>query len=169
VRRAPLKVVVGALVLVALTVPLAAAGAHAGKLPAQEGDWLYDAPSAFKVTDKLALFRAYVHVTSDAPGIYGMDGTLFGGVCKKNGQARKQPIVWAALHLRVLVGVKADGSFSGTRSVIGDATGTKGSVTVKGVFNGKHVTGTVVEHLHDPNWGACSGTGKFSSIGTQIG
>jgi hypothetical protein len=157
------------LVLLALAFPLGASAASAGKLPPQQGAWKYDAPASYRITDRLALFRAYVKVTPDKPNIYAMDGTVFGGVCTKGGRTVKQPIVWAALHLRVVVPIKPDGSFAGTRSVVGDATGTRGTISAKGVFNGTRVTGTVAEHLHDPDWGECTGTGKFVSVGELIG
>jgi hypothetical protein len=157
------------IVVLGLAFPLVASGALAGKLPPQQGTWRYDAPASFRITNQLALFRAYVKVVPSRPNIYAMDGTVFGGVCTKGGRTVKQPIVWAALHPRLVIPVKPDGSFAGTRSVVGDATGTKGTVSVKGVFNGTHVTGTVNEHLHDPNWGECIGTGKFTSVGELVG
>src|SRR4051812_22208635 len=109
-----------------------ASAAFAGKLPAP-GIWVYDGVTN---TATGATFRAYVRV--DAPGkasVYSFNAIVFSGVCKmKTGKIVKgNPI--AASVLKTTIVVKANGSFAGTRTALGDSGG-KGTLAVKGVITG---------------------------------
>jgi hypothetical protein len=141
--------------LVAL--PIASA-ASVGKLPA-EGVWLYDTSSNMKSAAGYVVFKAYLRVEAGKTSVYSFDAVVLGGVCKmKSGKIVRDSLVGGSV-VRTHIPVRADGSFSGTRTAVGD-TGGKGTLTVKGVFTGARVSGTVTAHMHDPNWGDCKGTGK---------
>jgi hypothetical protein len=152
----------------ALSGVLVASAASAGKLPA-DGIWVYNNGDNVRPTDGNAIFRAYLTVAAGKSNITSLDGIVFGGKCKKRGRTRPAgSIAYSAIP--TLISVKPDGSFSATRKARGDATGVKGTVKVKGVFNGNRVSGTVTAHMHDPNFGDCTGTGRFSrDQATQVG
>jgi hypothetical protein len=143
-------------VLIALT---AASAALAGKLPG-DGDWSYDSASNMKSAPGYVVFKAYLRVDAGKASVYSLSAIVLGGTCKmKNGTIVKDSLVGGDV-VRTQIAVKPDGSFVGTRTARGD-TGGKGSLTVRGVFTGARVSGTVTAHMHDPNWGDCRGTGKF--------
>lgn len=156
-----------ALAVSALAALLAVAAAVAGKLP-KAGDWDYEGNGGPQGN---ATLSAWLHVIPGKSSIYSLTTIIIGGTCKmKDGRiVRDHPVgASTAATLKVVIPVKADGSFSGTRNAVGD-TGGKGTVRVKGVFNGVHVSGTVTAHMHDPVWGQCQGTGKFVRVkGTKV-
>jgi hypothetical protein len=147
---------------------LVPSSALAGKLPKQ-GIWFYDSTPTMKVTAGYVEFRAYLRVGTGKSSIYSFDAVVIGGTCKMtNGRSVPDSLVGGNV-LKTLVPVKPDGSFSAMRSAVGD-TGGKGTLIVRGVITGAHVTGSVTAHMHDPNWGDCRGTGKFVlAKGNQIG
>jgi hypothetical protein len=150
------KAVLAVSALVAL---LATSTALAGKLPGT-GDWLYDSTSTMKSAAGYVVFKAYVHVDGGKASVYSFDAIVLGGTCKmKNGKIVRDSLVGGSV-VRTQIAVRPDGSFSGTRTALGDSGG-KGTLTVKGVITGARITGTVTAHMHDPNWGDCRGTGKF--------
>jgi hypothetical protein len=152
----------------ALAGVLAATAASAGRLPA-DGTWVYNNGDNVRPADGNAIFRAYLSVIAGKSSITSLDGIVFGGKCKKRGRTRSAGAI-AYSAIPTLISVKPDGSFSAIRKARGDATGVKGTVRVKGVFTGTHVSGTVTAHLHDPNFGDCKGTGRFSrDKATQVG
>jgi hypothetical protein len=148
--------------------PTAAAPANRN-LPA-EGIWSYDNIATVKSAEGNAIFNAYLRVIPGKSNIYSLKGAVLGGTCKRK-DGRTLPaggIAYSAV--RTLISVKPDGSFSATRNALGDAAGAKGTVTVKGVFDGTHVSGTITAHMHNLVYGDCKGTGKFfRAKGVQIG
>jgi|GEM_PF-6923569 len=157
-----------ALAVSALATLLVASAALAGKLPAK-GIWFYDNTPTMKTTAGYVEFKAYLRVITGKSSIYSFDAVVIGGTCTmKNGRTVPDSLVGGSV-VKTLIPVKPNGSFSATRTAVGD-TGGKGTLIVKGVVNGIYVTGTVTAHMHDPNWGDCKGTGKFvRAKGTQIG
>jgi hypothetical protein len=146
----------------ALVTLLATSAALAGKPPGP-GDWLYDSTPTMKSVAGYAVFKAYLRVDGGKASVYSLDAIVLGGICKmKNGKLVPGSLVGGSV-VRTQVAVKADGTFSGTRTALGDSGG-KGTLTVKGVFTGARLTGTVTAHMHDPNWGDCRGTGKFVRV-----
>jgi hypothetical protein len=143
--------------------------AVAGKLPGQ-GDWLYDSAPTMKSTAGYVVFKAYLRVgDAGKASVYSFDAVVLGGTCTmKNGKIVHDSLVGGNV-VKTQIPVRAGGSFAGTRTAVGD-TGGKGTLTVKGVFTGTRVSGTVTAHMHDPNWGDCKGTGKFvRATGVRIG
>jgi hypothetical protein len=144
----------------------AAAAPSNSKLPAA-GDWRYDQVPTSNTTGKYAVFDTYLHVIPGKSSVYSFSVIVIGGTCKKNGRTRTGSLVGGS-SARTLIPVKPDGSFSGTRSAVGDEAGSKGTVRFKGVFNGIRVSGTVTAHMHYPVWGDCLGTAKFRGKGVRI-
>jgi hypothetical protein len=157
---------VGSVTLTAVRPP---AAASASKLPA-EGIWSYDNTATVKPTEGNAVFRAYLRVIPGKSNIYSLSGAVLGGTCKRK-DGRTLPAGGMAYSaVRTIIPVKPNGSFSATRNALGDAAGVKGTVTVKGVFAGTHVSGTITAHLLNPVYGDCKATGKFfRAKGVQIG
>ena len=155
--------------LSALLAVSAAVAAPAGKLP-KEGAWFYDSTGSMSQRD--ALFLAYVNVSA-VPGksfIYHLAVTVIGPCKGKDGRIGRDNFVGGATDTgrSIKIPIKPDGRFSATFKLIGD-TGGPGTGTVKGVFNGIRVSGTVTAHMHDPNYGDCKGTGRFvRAKGTPI-
>jgi hypothetical protein len=137
------------------------------KLPAV-GIWSYDHGPNLKATGAYAIFQAYLNVSPGKYDIYGFSVVAVGGTCKKDGRTDTGQLVGGSVtHTRIAV--KPNGSFSATRNAVGDETGSKGTVRLKGVFNGVRVSGTATVHMHFPVLGDCQGTGKFVSRGVRIG
>ena len=130
----------------------------AGSLPAT-GTWLYDTPSS-KAGN--TTFQAYVNVEPAASDIYAFNGILLGGRCRKGGHSRPAGSIGYSAAKTKKISVGPDGRFAATRRVVGDATGVKGSVRLKGVVDGSRMSGTVKVHMHNPVFGDCRGKGKFS-------
>jgi hypothetical protein len=144
--------------------PPAAAGPT--KLPAT-GDWRYDQVSTTKATSKYAVFQAYLRVTRSTSSIYSFAVIVIGGTCKKGSKIFTDSLVGGS-SARTVIPVKRDGTFAATRSAVGDETGSKGTVRLKGVIHGVNASGTVTAHMHFPVWGDCHGTGKFRAKGVRI-
>lgn len=151
-------------VLVALAVATTCAGpvALAGSLPGA-GVWFFDNTANVNTADGHAIFRAYLRIDPARPTtLYSFDATVFGAKCKKNGRTLVQPIALASKANKANVTVRPDGTFAATRKVTGDALHVYGTATVRGTFTGARLSGKVVAHLHNPIWGDCRGTGRFS-------
>ncbi len=144
----------------------AGAAPSAGKLPAA-GDWRYDQVPTANTAGKYAVFDTYLRVTPGKSSVYSFSVIVIGGTCKKAGRTRTGSLVGGS-SARTLIPVEPDGSFSGTRSAVGDEAGSKGTVRFKGVFNGIRVSGTVTAHMHYPVFGDCQGTAKFRGKGVRI-
>jgi hypothetical protein len=152
---------------VSLTAVRAAAAAPANsKLPAA-GVWRYDQLSGTP-SPKYAIFNTYLRSDPGKSSLYAFSVTVIGGTCKKGGKIFTDSLVGGS-SASTLIPVKPDGSFSGTRSAVGDETASKGTVRFKGVYSGIHVSGTVTVHMHYPVLGDCQGTAKFRGIGERIG
>jgi hypothetical protein len=150
-----------ALAVSALGCLVGASIAFAGTLPAP-GVWIYDNGDTVNAKPGNAIFRAYVRVGPTASNIYSIDGILIGGKCRKRGRTRDAgSIGYSAVNTKKIP-LGADGKFSATRKAVGDATGVKGSIKVKGVITGTKMSGRVKVHLHNPVFGDCHGRGKFS-------
>ena len=145
--------------------PAAAAPANS-KLPAA-GVWRYEQGSGTP-SPKYAIFNTYLRSDPGKSSLYAFSVTIIGGTCKKGGKIFTDSLVGGS-SASTLIPVKPDGSFSGTRSAVGDETASKGTVRFKGVYNGIHVSGTVTVHMHYPVLGDCQGTAKFRGIGERIG
>jgi hypothetical protein len=166
-RHTAARVAIGGTVFAVL---LTATAAFAGALPAQ-GVWSYDNTPTLKSAAGNAMFRGLLRVDSTGGSVYSVAVIVIGGTCKmKDGRTiHDSPVGGSAATLRVAIPVKANGSFSGTRNVVGD-TGGKGTLLLKGVFAGIHASGTATLHMHDPVWGDCRGSGRFvRAKGTQVG
>jgi hypothetical protein len=153
---------------VALTAvrPTAVAPANS-HLPAA-GDWRYDqVPSTKFSTGKSAVFQAYLRIQPGKSSVYSFAVVVSGGTCKRGGKVFPDSLVGGSSS-RTLIPIKPDGSFSGTRNAVGDEAGSKGTVRLKGVFDGAHVSGTVTAHIHYPVLGDCQGTAKFVAKGVRI-
>src|SRR4051794_3925633 len=155
------------LALFFLAMSLLVSVALAGKLPG-EGVWIYDNGDTVTAKDGRAIFRAYVRVEAKGTSIFSVDGILFGGKCRKGGRSNPAGSMAYDLASKPEIRVHPDGSFSATRKAVGDATGVKGKVKVKGVFNGTRVSGRVTVHLHNPNFGDCRGRGKFAGAKGEL-
>jgi hypothetical protein len=139
---------------------LLAAATASGALPAP-GVWIYDNHETAGGKPGSAIFRAYVKV-GPTPNIYSIDGILIGGKCRKRGHTQPAgSIGYSAVNTR-RIPVAADGKFAATRKAVGDATGVKGAIKVKGVIDGKRMSGTISVHLHNPVFGDCRGHGRFA-------
>jgi hypothetical protein len=138
----------------------------ANKLPAA-GIWSYDHGPTLKATGKYAIFQAYLNVSPGKYDIYGFSVVVVGGTCKKDGRTDSYQLVGGSVT-KTRIAVKPNGSFSATRNAVGDEPGSKGTVRIKGVFDGIHVSGTATAHMHFPVLGDCQGSGKFVSIGVRI-
>ena len=150
---------------VTLTAVRPPAAPSANKLPA-EGDWRYDQVPT-KATGKYAVFDVYLRAIPSKSSVYSFSVIIIGGTCKKGGRTFTDSLVGGS-SASTLIPVKPDGSFSGTRSAVGDETASKGTVRFKGVYNGIHVSGTVTAHMHYPVLGDCQGTAKFRGKGVRI-
>jgi len=155
----------GSVTLTAVRPP--AAAPSSSKLPAT-GDWFYDEVPTSNATGKYAsAFQAYLHAGKSS--VYSFSVIIFGATCKKGGRIVTDTLVGGdSASIPIPIPVKPDGSFSGTRNAVGDETGSKGTVRLKGVFNGIHVSGTVTAHMHFPVEGDCQGTAKFVAKGVRI-
>jgi hypothetical protein len=148
------------------SVTLTAVQPATSKLPAA-GDWRYDQVPTSNTKGEYAVFDTYLHVIPGKSSVYSFSVIVIGGTCKKGGRTRTGSLVGGS-SARTLIPVKSDGSFSGTRSAVGDEAGSKGTVRFKGVFTGVRVSGTVTAHMHYPVWGDCLGTAKFRGKGVRI-
>src|SRR4051812_40923709 len=159
----------GVLVAAVLAGLIAAAIASAGRVPAP-GIWTYDNGDRVTATAGHAIFRAFLRVTPAGSSIFSLDGIVIGGKCRKHGRTSPAGAIGYSAVNTKKIAVHADGSFSATRKAVGDATGVKGTVKVKGVFNGTRVSGKVTAHLRNPNFGDCRGSGRFSRAkGERVG
>jgi hypothetical protein len=146
--------------------PTAVAPANS-HLPAA-GDWRYDqVPSTTFSTGKSAVFQAYLRIHPGKSSVYSFAVVVSGGTCKRGGKVFPDSLVGGS-SASTLIPIKPDGSFSGTRNAVGDEAGSKGTVRLKGVFDGAHVSGTVTAHIHYPVLGDCQGTAKFVAKGVRI-
>jgi len=146
--------------------PTAVAPANS-HLPAA-GDWRYDqVPSTTFSTGKSAVFQAYLRIHPGKSSVYSFAVVVSGGTCKRGGKVFSDSLVGGS-SASTLIPIKPDGSFSGTRNAVGDEAGSKGTVRLKGVFDGAHVSGTVTAHIHYPVLGDCQGTAKFVAKGVRI-
>ena len=139
--------------------------AAASKLPAA-GDWRYDQVST-RATGTYAVFDVYLHAIPGKSSVYSFSVIVVGGTCKRGGRTFTGSLVGGS-SASTKIAVKPDGSFSGTRSAVGDETGSKGTVRFKGVFDGTRVSGTVTAHMHYPVLGDCQGTNTFRGKGVRI-
>ena len=140
------------------------------KLPAP-GIWLYDIPpgSTLPAIANYATVQAYLNVSPGRYAIYSFAVIVVkGGTCTKDGRTDPSMLV-SGTSAKTLIAVKPDGSFSATRNAVSDESGSKGTVQLKGVFNGVHLKGTATVHMHYPVFGDCRATGKFASKGVRIG
>jgi hypothetical protein len=146
--------------------PTAVAPANS-HLPAA-GDWRYDqVPSTTFSTGKSAVFQAYLRIHPGKSSVYSFAVVVSGGTCKRGGKVFPDSLVGGS-SASTRIPIKPDGSFSGTRNAVGDEAGSKGTVRLKGVFDGAHVSGTVTAHIHYPVLGDCQGTAKFVAKGVRI-
>ena len=157
------------LILSALSVLLVAAAAFAGTLPAA-GTWVYDNSATVKSTPGHASITAYVRISDSERSVTSFDGIVIGGKCRKGGHVSPAGTIGFSMKKNKVIEIGTSGRFSATRKAVGDATGVKGSVKVKGVIEGTKLSGKVTAHLHNPNFGDCRGSGKFSRAkGEQVG
>jgi hypothetical protein len=158
-----------ALAASALACLLGASIAFAGTLPAA-GVWIYDNGDTVSAKPGNAIFKAYLRVTPTGSRIESIDGILIGGKCRKNGRTQDAGTIGYSAVKKIPIHVNADGTFAATRKAVGDATGVKGKLRAKGTFTRNRVSGRVTVHLHNPNFGDCRGSGKFSRAkGEQVG
>jgi hypothetical protein len=155
----------GSVTLTAVRPPAAVAP---NKLPAP-GIWLYDIPpnSTLPALGTYATVQAYLNVGPGKYDIYSFAVIVNGGTCKKDGRTDTNQLV-SGTSAKTFIAVKPDGSFSATRNAVSDESGSKGTVQLKGVFNGVHVSGKATVHMHYPVFGDCRATGKFQSKGVRI-
>ncbi len=154
---------------VTLTAVRPPAAVPPNKLPAP-GIWLYDIPpgSTLPAIATYATVQAYLNVSPGKYDIYSFAVIVNGGTCKKDGRTDTNELV-SGTSAKTFIAVKPNGSFSATRNAVSDESGSKGTVQLKGVFNGVHLKGTATVHMHYPVFGDCRATGKFASKGVRIG
>ena len=154
----------GSVTLTAIRPP---AAVPPNKLPAP-GIWVYDHGSTLPALGAYATVQAYLNVSPGKYDVYSFAVVVSGGTCKKDGRTETGQLV-SGSSAKTLIAVKPNGSFSATRNAVSDESGSKGTVQLKGVFNGVHVSGRATVHMHYPVYGDCRATGKFASKGVRIG
>jgi len=139
--------------------------------PSSQGIWLYDIPpgSTLPAIANYATVQAYLNVSRGKYDVYSFAVIVVkGGTCTKGGRTDASTLV-SGTNAKTLIAVKPDGSFSATRNAVSDEAGSKGTVQLKGVFDGVHLKGTATVHMQYPVFGDCRATGKFASKGVLIG
>jgi hypothetical protein len=140
---------------------LLAASTADARLPGYS-DWVYDT----KVPSGGTVFRAMVEFNGKGSGfIYSVDAVLVHGRCKTTkGRVFTEMLVGGGNGSYpggpFNIPIKPNGRYSGAKHVINDT----GTMTLKGVFTGTKMSGTVTLHVHNSAWGDCRATGKFAHV-----
>lgn len=158
------------LALAAIAALIAAAVAVAGSLPGQ-GPWYYNHDIGASKRGR-AQMQLSLSVQSDGAFVGQIQVVFIGGKCTKHGRTRRAGLVSFSEGAGTPpIRVNADASFSARFRVdnLNDETG-HGTASIRGVFNGTRVSGTVkVSHLRDRIFGTCRATGKFNTRGQAGG